>query len=513
MGLIFRWVVVALALELMPVVAYSHDGTEPAEPAPDRLVAIGDTHGDFDTIIKLLQAPAVGILDKDLRWAGQRTHLVVTGDMLDRGSRGFDIIKLFMRLEREAARAGGKVTVLLGNHEVMNLTGFYRDVYPDEYGRFAGEESSGLRRETTQALKEFLTTPRPELAEKKMYEKMYMDIVKGGAPTKRDDSDDEEGWFDSLVTRVFVGRASSKQKPTKEEAERQIQETIDRGFARRFPPGYFARHRQLSLQHEIGRWLLSRKGIARIGSTLFMHGGLSLEWSRTPFAELERRFSDELVEFKNLVARLEKLGLYRSELGYDVLSQLLNAELRKAGPKPPTLVSPSGKEIGAPIVVPAPEREVIQIARRIREIETGPGFDYGGILWYRGWATGSQGRSEEAQVDEMLANQKAKRMVVGHTVTQSKRIEARFNQKVWLIDVGMNHAFYQGQPEALEILQDTEIRVLPLEGPAYAVGEKPTAPKSIYSAPSKEPARLPPVVVPPPKYPVDDSPPSPHGRS
>ena len=58
---------------------------------------------------------------------------------------------------------------------------------------------------------------------------------------------------------------------------------------------------------------------------------------------------------------------------------------------------------------------------------------------------GLSGEHDAASVNEM--NDRA---VVGHTVTPSRRIEARFDDRVFLIDTGMLSDVYQGRASALE---------------------------------------------------------------
>lgn len=109
----------------------------------DRLVAISDVHGAYPAMVRTLRA--AGILDESLAWAGGETGLVVTGDLLDRGADSRQAMDLLMRLEAEAAAAGGQVHVLLGNHEVMNLVGDLRYVARGEYAAFADEETAEER--------------------------------------------------------------------------------------------------------------------------------------------------------------------------------------------------------------------------------------------------------------------------------------------------------------------------------------------------------------------------------
>ncbi|NOR67036.1 MAG: metallophosphatase, partial [Woeseiaceae bacterium] len=51
----------------------------------ERVVAVGDVHGAFDAMTATLTN--AGVLDEGLHWSGGATHLVFTGDILDRGPR------------------------------------------------------------------------------------------------------------------------------------------------------------------------------------------------------------------------------------------------------------------------------------------------------------------------------------------------------------------------------------------------------------------------------------------
>jgi hypothetical protein len=65
--------------------------------------------------------------------------LVQTGDVTDRGAGTRAALDLLMSLEKQAANAGGRVHALLGNHEVMNITGQMRDATPEIFASFGGE--------------------------------------------------------------------------------------------------------------------------------------------------------------------------------------------------------------------------------------------------------------------------------------------------------------------------------------------------------------------------------------
>ncbi|HLH30237.1 MAG TPA: metallophosphoesterase, partial [Terriglobia bacterium] len=112
--------------------------------ASRRVVAIGDIHGDFDAFTGILQR--AHLIDPTLRWIGADTTLVQLGDFLDRGPKARDVMDLLMSLQKTAPRQGGKVIVLMGNHETMNLYGDYRYVTPDDYATFTNEKAGSRAR-------------------------------------------------------------------------------------------------------------------------------------------------------------------------------------------------------------------------------------------------------------------------------------------------------------------------------------------------------------------------------
>lgn len=93
-------------------------------PQPAKVFVMSDPHGRLDCVISLLQGNAV--IDKDYRWSFGTNHLMIIGDVFDRGKDVPQILWLFYKLEQEAAEAGGRVSFLLGNHEPMVLAGDLR---------------------------------------------------------------------------------------------------------------------------------------------------------------------------------------------------------------------------------------------------------------------------------------------------------------------------------------------------------------------------------------------------
>ena len=104
-----------------------------------RIVAIGDIHGAYDSFVTVLRNS--GLVDEELRWIGGKTHLVQTGDVLDRGPDSRKCMDLLMELEKRAERAGGRVHALIGNHEAMNILGFLKYVSKEEFASYSDSNS------------------------------------------------------------------------------------------------------------------------------------------------------------------------------------------------------------------------------------------------------------------------------------------------------------------------------------------------------------------------------------
>jgi len=134
-------------------------------PKVEKLVAIGDIHGDLSVAIKALKL--AGVIDlkvsnnikniDNIKWTGGSTVVVQLGDQIDRvrpsklvndlctkhddqlnQDEGSDlkIICLFENLNEQALKAGGALFSILGNHELMNVDGDFRYVSPKEFREF-----------------------------------------------------------------------------------------------------------------------------------------------------------------------------------------------------------------------------------------------------------------------------------------------------------------------------------------------------------------------------------------
>ncbi len=104
------------------------DTLEATLPAGARIVALSDIHGQYDLMVKLLRAH--GVIDGDDRWSLGHDHLVIAGDVFDRGSKVTEVFWLLFQLQQQAHAAGGAVHFLLGNHETMVLYDDLRYVNP-----------------------------------------------------------------------------------------------------------------------------------------------------------------------------------------------------------------------------------------------------------------------------------------------------------------------------------------------------------------------------------------------
>lgn len=96
----------------------------------DRVVVIGDIHGDLDALLRALLG--MRILGLDGRWTGGSSQVVLIGDLNDRGADSVAVMDLIMDLEEAARVSGGRVHALLGNHELLAARGDFSYVRSTE---------------------------------------------------------------------------------------------------------------------------------------------------------------------------------------------------------------------------------------------------------------------------------------------------------------------------------------------------------------------------------------------
>jgi len=84
----------------------------PRVPEGIRVYAVGDIHGRYDLLEKLLQ-----LIREDAAQTSKRNTLVFLGDYVDRGPRSRDVVECVMAL----AWPGWDIVALRGNHEEIML--------------------------------------------------------------------------------------------------------------------------------------------------------------------------------------------------------------------------------------------------------------------------------------------------------------------------------------------------------------------------------------------------------
>ena len=93
---------------------------------PSKFLTVSDFDGHIEGFTMLLRGE--GIIDQNFNWIYGDGHLIISGDLFDRGFHITECMWLLYKLESEAEAAGGKVHLIIGNHEMFNLTDDWRYV-------------------------------------------------------------------------------------------------------------------------------------------------------------------------------------------------------------------------------------------------------------------------------------------------------------------------------------------------------------------------------------------------
>lgn len=118
-------------------------GASGAQTVPRRVVAIGDIHGDIRALRQALQI--AGATDARGEWIGGPLTIVQMGDLIGRSDDEREVLDYIFDIQRKAARAGGTVHALIGNHEVFGGRVDNQAVGPNPFP--AWETVPGLRRD------------------------------------------------------------------------------------------------------------------------------------------------------------------------------------------------------------------------------------------------------------------------------------------------------------------------------------------------------------------------------
>lgn len=207
----------------------------PLPPAPpaQRIVAVGDLHGDYSAWIDI--ARDARLIDVGNHWAGGRTILVQDGDIVDRGADSLKIVRHLQQLDGEAKRAGGRVIVVMGNHEAMQVLGDYRYTTAGEYAAFADRQSDARRAAAYEA-----------------------------------------------NAKAIVAYYHQRDTTLTPKAIRAM-------WIADHPLGKVEHDTAWSPAGDLGRWVATLPAVARVGDTLFVHGGISAKYSLVPMVEINRQ--------------------------------------------------------------------------------------------------------------------------------------------------------------------------------------------------------------------------------
>jgi hypothetical protein len=184
-----------------------------------RIVAVGDVHGDKDAFAAVLKM--AGLIDAGERWCGGDAHLVQMGDIPARGPQSRQAYDMLMRLEKEAAAAGGKLHALIGNHDAGLIYGDLRSVLPEEYAEFKTADSGRL--------------------------------------------------LDSAFEKELAALRAAGRLP----ADPGELAALKQSWFEQHPPGFVEHRQAFQPSGFYGSWIRSHNAVIRINDSLFVHGGIS----------------------------------------------------------------------------------------------------------------------------------------------------------------------------------------------------------------------------------------------
>jgi hypothetical protein len=217
---------------------------------PDRVVAVGDVHGEFDGFCGILRQ--TGLVDDQNHWIGGKATLVQTGDLIDRGPKGRQAMNLLISMQAEANKAGGSVVALLGNHEVMNILGDLRYVTPEDYAEFADSKSEKRRKEAYHEYTAWISA----------HQKLLSAIKKPGLAAS------EEEWMAQH-------------------------------------PGGFVEYREaLSPSGAYGRWIRQHPAVTKVGDVIFLHGGIAPSLTSMSLKQINDQVHKEIDDFDKTMQEL-----------------------------------------------------------------------------------------------------------------------------------------------------------------------------------------------------------------
>ena len=223
---------------LLMIAAMLLPGVAGAQPTPQRIVAIGDLHGDHDAWRAI--ARAAGLIDARGKWSGGNATLVQMGDVVDRGPDSLKIIRDLQKLQKEALRRGGKVIALVGNHEAMMMIGDLRYVHPGELAAFADNDSEARRE------------------------------------------------------RVYEANRAALESAYRAQSPQMTPEAIKEAWLKTMPLGKIEYQLAWRPDGELGKWAVANPAVVKIGETLFVHGGISAAYAGFSIDDINRKVATAL---------------------------------------------------------------------------------------------------------------------------------------------------------------------------------------------------------------------------
>jgi len=382
--------------------------------AASRVVAVGDVHGDFDALVSILRE--AGLIDGANRWSGGNATLVQTGDLLDRGIQVLEVMDLMMSLQKEAAEQGGRVVVLLGNHEAWSFLGDFHDTSSATYAAFAVEESVQRQAE---AYRDY-----------ERWWKHHGKKLEGSANWFA--FQDEEDWLES------------------------------------HPPGFVEYLEAIGPAGRYGQWLRSLPMVAKVGDTIFVHGGINRELASSSLGEINRRARSEILELDRCVPEMIEKKLITRTSRADEMVLVAAAELERL--KLRITGGSMADESRGRNQLKNDKKRYQEIFECIADYSEWHLVHEESPVSFRGYAFWSEEEGRE-WVATLLESWEAERIVVGHTTIADGRIKVRFDGRVFFLDTGLSPAAYAGgRPSALEI-QDGIVSAIYLDGATVLWGD------------------------------------------
>jgi len=200
------------------------------------------------------------LVNRKLEWIGGGAELVQLGDIFNRGDGATRALALLLRLRREARNSGGRVTVLLGNHEAMTALRHEGYCTEGEYLAFA------------------------TAAERRAW------------PAR----------VQRALRRLVRQRARGVLLPIEPRLEAWKIEHV---------PGRTALRRALAAHGKLGRALRALPVAHVSQGLLFVHAGLLPAWARLGLEGLDRAARQQWAEGSRGLWTLPKTGLFRSSSG------------------------------------------------------------------------------------------------------------------------------------------------------------------------------------------------------